>query len=58
MGERYWIHDSVVEDQPGVSMPFGADTVGIVDENEGGVIMYVHSSNAFSVLTAMQNGEG
>ncbi len=47
---RFWIHDSVVEDQPEVGMPFGKATVGIVDEVEGGVLLYMHKDTAPIVL--------
>jgi hypothetical protein len=51
---RFWIHDSVVEDQPDTGMPFGDATVGIVDEDAGGVIVYVHESNAPVILQALR----
>jgi hypothetical protein len=51
---RYWLHDTVVDDQPDVPMPFGDATVGIVDEDAGGVILYVHESNAPTILAALR----
>ena len=54
--DRFWIHASVVEDQPEVGMPFGGDTVGIVDEEEGGVFLYVHADNADAILAVLQGG--
>jgi hypothetical protein len=54
---RYWIHDTVVDDQPDVGMPFGDATVGIVDEHEGGVILYCHESNAPMLLNALRVAE-
>lgn len=50
---RFWIHTSVVEDQPDVPMPFGDDTVGIVDEEEGGVILYCHKDSAINIIEAI-----
>jgi hypothetical protein len=35
-------------------MPFGDATVGIVDEDAGGVIVYVHESNAPVILQALR----
>lgn len=52
--DRYWIHTSVVEDQPNTGMPFGNDTVGIVDEEEGGVVLYAHKALAPAILNALQ----
>lgn len=49
--ERYWIHDTVAD----VGMPYGENTVGIVDEMQGGVILYVHEGNAQSVLAALRD---
>lgn len=57
MSMRYWIHDSVVEDQPDVGMPFGKDTVGIVDEDEGGVFLYLHKNSAPNVMAALDARE-
>jgi len=50
MTERFWIHTSVTEDQPDIGMPFGEATVGIVDEHEGGVVLYCHEASAPSIL--------
>lgn len=50
MAERYWVHDSVVDDQPDVGMPFGLSTVGIVDEERGGVLLYCHRDEAPDIL--------
>lgn len=55
--QRFWIHTSVVEDQPEVGMPFGDDTVGIVDEEEGGVFLYVHKDNAQTILDTLKKVE-
>lgn len=51
---RFWVHDSVVEDTPDIPMPFGADTVGIVDDDEGGVILYLHKESADGVIEALR----
>lgn len=51
---RFWVHDSVVEDTPDIPMPFGADTVGIVDDDEGGVILYLHKDSADGVIEALR----
>ena len=55
MSER-WIHDSIHEDTPENAV-FGADTWGLVDEEQGGVIAYFHKSNApmFYHLTEKEN---
>lgn len=52
--ERYWIHDTLAEDQPDVPLPFGTATVGIVDEDQGGVFLYVHESNAQATLLLLR----
>lgn len=52
--ERYWIHDTLAEDQPDVPLPFGDNTVGIVDEEQGGVMIYVHEGNALEVLAILR----
>jgi hypothetical protein len=43
--ESVWIHDSIMFDTPEYAV-FGEDTYGIVDEDQGGVIAYVHRDNA------------
>ena len=53
--ERYWIHDTLAEDQPDVPLPFGDATVGIVDEDQGGVFLYVHESNAQAMLLLLRS---
>jgi hypothetical protein len=45
---RFWILDVEID-----SAPFGADTVAIVDENEGGIIAYVHRDNANRIVAAL-----
>jgi hypothetical protein len=55
--DRFWVHDSVVQDQPDVGMPYGGDTVGIVDEEEGGVILYCHRDSAAAII-AERDGYG
>lgn len=58
MSGRYWIHDSLTEDQPDIGLPFGDETVGIVDEQAGGVILYLHQSRAQAILDALRANEG
>jgi len=36
--DRYWIDDNPLE------KPFGIKTVGLVDENEGGVVAYFNTT--------------
>lgn len=51
-----YVHDSVDEDTPEYAI-FGADTRGIVDEEHGGVVLYVHKGFADRALrgwTAMR----
>ncbi len=55
---RFWVQDSVVEDTPDIPMPFGADTVGIVDEDEGGVILYLHKDSADAVIESLRAAAG
>ena len=52
---RFWVHDSLAEDTPDVPLPFGEATVGIVDEDEGGVILYVHEGNAIRIIEALRS---
>lgn len=44
---RFWITDV------GYGQ-FGEDTVGIVDEHEGGIILYAHSDNAGFILESLE----
>lgn len=46
-----YITDTVAEDTPEWAV-FGADTRGIVDENQGGVVAYVHAANAEAMRDA------
>lgn len=50
---RFWVLDLPV-DGTEHAMPYAADTVGIVDEDTGGVIAYVHSLNAERMLRALR----
>lgn len=43
--------DDTVSDN-GDPMPFGTETVGIVDESEGGVVAYVHVAHAEAFVQA------
>lgn len=56
--QRFWIHDSVIEDQADILLhaPFGTETVGIVDELEGGVILYCHKDAAPGILRLLMIG--
>jgi hypothetical protein len=49
--ERYWINTSVADDFPEQAV-FGPRTVGIVDNETGGMIAYVHEDNAGRVMAA------
>ena len=35
----------------------GVDTVGVVDEREGGIVLYCHASRADSIVRALNGGE-
>ncbi len=52
-GSRFW-----VADPPGKYLPFGEETVGIVDENEGGIVAYVHANNAERTIEAFRGFTG
>jgi hypothetical protein len=45
---RFWVDDS-----PGTT-PWGAATVGIVDEESGGHILYCHETNAARILDGLR----
>jgi hypothetical protein len=49
-GSRFWSTEPP-DDDPG---PFGSDTLGVVDENEGGIVAYVHRDNADRVIAAFR----
>ena len=51
--ERFWTV-SPDPDVPGHVTPYGAETVGIVDEEEGGVILWTHQNNAARILAALR----
>jgi hypothetical protein len=46
---RYW-----VDDNPDDKSTWGAYTWAIVDETQGGIIAYVHASNAGLILSALR----
>jgi hypothetical protein len=48
-GSRFWITEAVG------NRSYGIDTVGIVDENEGGVVAYTHRDNAEAFLTVLRH---
>ena len=48
-GSRFWSID-VFE----WTEPFDGSTVGIVDENEGGIVVYCHENNADRVIEAFR----
>lgn len=50
----FWVHDSLVEDFPGDTFPYGKDTVGIVDDRAGGIILYTHKDSAKMILDALE----
>ena len=49
-GSRFWVTDGTES----MIRPFGPDTVGVVDENEGGVVAYVHADNAQRLIDALR----
>lgn len=49
---RYWAMEAEIRD--GHVQPYGSDTVGIVDEEEGGVILYCHRGNEDRILSALR----
>lgn len=55
-GSRFWVNDpqSTRDGLDGAEPPFGDETVGIVDDNEGGVVAYVHSENAARLVEALR----
>lgn len=59
-GARFWttdatdIIDTLGSDLTEDELPYGKDTVGIVDENEGGVIAYCHKDTAPAILDALR----
>lgn len=66
---RYWIvydppiptgHETGQRSAVGMrfGLPFGTDTVGIVDEDSGGIIAYVHETNAQRVVEALMAANG
>ncbi len=52
--QRFWINDSPPED----NLPWGQDTWAIVDEEQGGQVVYVHKDSAAGVLAALRATEG
>ena len=52
METRYWGMDANPED--GHAQPYGTDTVGVVDEEAGGVILYCHRLNEDRILAALR----
>lgn len=48
---RFWALDVTIED--GHPQAYGSDTVGIVDEEAGGVILYCHELNASRIIAAL-----
>lgn len=49
---RYWIVDVLEEDKG--PYPFGEATVGIADELNGGITLYLHEDSALEVLTDLR----
>lgn len=47
--QRFWVCD-----EPPDYKPFGDDTDGIVDETQGGIILYCHRLNTSSILSALR----
>lgn len=53
---RFWA--MFAEEQDGHLQPYGKDTVAIVDDEDGGVIAYVHSLNTTRFLDALRAQAG
>lgn len=54
--DRFWICPLDNEADELAPYPFGGDTVGIVDEEEGGIIAYVHQDTAPRIIRALEGG--
>lgn len=52
MESRYWICHSL--DPNFHEMPYGDETVAVVDEKGGGIILYCHEKNADFILKALR----
>ena len=51
--KRFWV------DTTPIKQPYGEHTLGIVDEQAGGIIAYVGSEyNAILIITIMENSHG
>ena len=48
--QRFWVMD-IEPDQP---RPYGEDTRGIVDEDQGGIVMYVHKDSVYTTLNTLR----
>lgn len=53
---RYWV--LIAEGADGHVEVFGTGTVGIVDEEQGGVIAYAHEANSGRILRALRALDG
>jgi hypothetical protein len=51
-GARFWAM-RIAEDWE-LRRPFGAQTVGIVDEVEGGIILYTHANSVDFIIAALR----
>lgn len=57
---RYWIVEldpQNVREHFHAIGTFGTATVGIVDEEKGGIILYIHRDNAQNVVSTLNNSE-
>lgn len=50
--DRFYIDDSVNTDNPLLAV-YGHDTVGIVDNEAGGIILYCHMANAEMIIESI-----
>lgn len=53
-GSRFW---ATSVDEPKEQV-FGASTIGIVDENEGGIILYLHEMRADEIIAMLRLATG
>lgn len=49
---RFWVMSTY--DFPAEERPYGEDTVAVVDESEGGIILYTHKNNADAIVSALR----
>lgn len=55
---RFWILFILPEEDQGTLAYGVADTVGIVDEEQGGIILYCHKDSANMIVEALEAHNG